>query len=338
MWSLFAMFEADARQAADKSDGAKVRGDVEAILRLAAHVRETFPCLVVELIATAFHKGATRTVLQILTDDPDLLSDGDLKQTAHAFAAYAADGHFNLRIDGEQMMVDDLLQRIFTDDGNGDGYLTAEGVKALAAYGTNVPTEKAWLWGPVASAAVAGRREVHDLAARWLDRWQAERRRPLWQWQPSSVETEIKAMSHFPSRYRLFPLMLFMPALDPAFLTAELRVQENDAVITAIALELYRRRTSHWPVTLAELTPDPLPSIPVDRFTGKPLYYRLREGRPLLYSAGTDGDDDGGRPPLEANSIAEQWDESTKLDSATIATAWTAAHDGDWILWPIDQP
>ncbi len=62
------------------------------------------------------------------------------------------------------------------------------------------------------------------------------------------------------------------------------------------------------------------------------------DGRPLLYSAGTDGDDDGGRPPLEANSIAEQWDESTKLDSATIATAWIAAHDGDWILWPIDQP
>jgi hypothetical protein len=292
----------------------------------------------VELIALSFHKGATHTVLQTLADNPDVLSDGDLKLLAHAFGAYAAEGHFDLRIDGEQMMIDDLLQRIFTDDGDGDGYLTAEGVKALRAYQTNVPVEKAWLWGPVASMAVAGRREVHDLAARWFDRWQAERRRPLWQWQPSSVETEIKAMPHFPSRYRLFPLMLFMPAFDSAFLIAELRLQENDAVLTAIALELYHRRNAHWPATLAELAPDLLPNVPIDRFTGKPLFYRLREGRPLLYSAGTDGDDDDGRPPLEASSIAEKWDESTKLDSATITTAWAAAHDGDWILWPVDRP
>lgn len=338
MRALFDMFEADARQAAANGDGAKVRADVEAILKLAAHVRETFPCLVVELIAMAFHKGATRTVLQTLVNEPDLFSDGDLKLLAHAFAAYAAEGHFNLRIDGEQMMIDDLLQRIFTDDGRGDGYLTAEGLKALRVYGTKIPTENAWLWGPVASAAVAGRREVHDLAARWFDRWQAERRQPLWQWQPSSVETEIKAMPHFPSRYRLFPLMLFMPALDFAFLTIELRIQENDAVMTSLALELYRRRNAHWPDTLAELTPDLLPNVPLDRFTGKPLYYRLREGQPLLYSAGTDGDDDGGRSPLEGNGVAEKWDESTKLDSATIGTAWAAAHDGDWILWPVDQP
>lgn len=337
MRALFDMFEADARQAAANGDGATVRADVEAILRLAAHVRETFPGLIVELIATAFHKGATRTVLQTLADEPDLLSDGDLKLLAHAFAAYGAEGHFKLRIDGERMIIDDLLQRIFTDDGHGDGYLTAEGVKALHIYDINVSAEKAWLWGPVASAAVAGRREVHDLAAHWFDRWQAERRLPLWQWQQSSVETEIKAMPHFPARYRLFPLMLFMPALDYVFLTAELRVQENDAVMTVLALELYRRRNAHWPDTLAELTPDLLPNVPLDRFTGKPLYYRLREGRPLLYSAGTDGDDDGGRPPLEAISVAEEWGASTKLDATTIATAWAVAHDGDWILWPVDQ-
>jgi len=335
MLTLAAMFEADARVAAVTGRGTRVTADVDALLGLAQHVREIFPCVVVELMVASVHTRATRIVFELLADQPTEFSENDLKQLAHALAGYSAAGHLRLRTDGERMLIDDLSQRIFSDDGNGDGHLTAVGLAALRQYGLPLPTEKIILFGPWMSATVAGRRETHDLATHWLDRFEAERRRPLWQWRPWSAEAEIDAVSaRTARRLRFFPLALVMAGLDGAFLAAEAGAQEHDAVLTAIALELHRRRTGEWPPSLAELTPDVLPELPTDRFTGEPLRYRLMEGRPLLYSHGTDRDDDGGVRPTGGNGVARMWSESAQLDSTTVTTAWAAAHDGDWVLWP----
>jgi hypothetical protein len=242
---------------------------------------------------------------------------------------------FVLRIDGERLMIDDLLQRTYSDDGKGDGHLTPAGLQAMRSYDLPVPAREIWLLGPFMSAALAGRRETHNLAMHWFDRWEAERRQPLWQWAPSSAEAEIKeAASRLPSKVRYFPLVLLMPGLDGAFLAAEIRAQQQDAALTAIALELHRRRTENWPASLGELTPGLLPTLPIDRFTGDPLRYRLIDGRPLLYSCGTDGDDDGGRMPAEGNNAAHLWNEGAKLDATTVSTQWASIHDGDWVLWP----
>ncbi len=137
-----------------------------------------------------------------------------------------------------------------------------------------------------------------------------------------------------PRKLRYFPLLLLMPTLDSVFLNSELRTEEQDAVLVAIALELHHRRAGEWPATLDELTPGLLPDVPPDRFTGEPLRYRLVEGRPLLYSCGTDRDDDGGVPPAGGNAVARMWEGKAKLDALTVTAAWAAEHDGDWILWP----
>lgn len=240
-----------------------------------------------------------------------------------------------LRFRGLLLPICDMLQRIFSDNGDGDGHLTPAGLDNFQRYASVSPTEGAWFLGPLMSIVVAGRRETNDLCARWFDRWEAERRQPLWQWEPSSVEAEIKAVAaSLPDKLRYLPLVLLMPAVESAFFVEEIRTQEHDAVLTAIALELYHRRTKEWPASLAELTPGLLPAVPADRFTGKPLRYHLVDGRPLLYSCGTDCDDDHGVMPKEGNSVARAWEASAKLDANTVTTAWAAAHDGDWILWP----
>jgi hypothetical protein len=115
-------------------------------------------------------------------------------------------------------------------------------------------------------------------------------------------------------------------------LVGELDTQRRDAVFGVIALELYHRRHNAWPATLNELAPGLLPAVPLDRFTGRPLCYRIIDGRPLVYSCGIDGDDDGGRPPKAGNEVASRWGPEAKLDADTIA--WADAQDGDWILWP----
>ena len=73
-------------------------------------------------------------------------------------------------------------------------------------------------------------------------------------------------------------------------------------VVVAIALEFYRRAHGRFPETLAQLTPTLLPHVPDDRITGDPVRYRLVNGRPLIYSLGPDGKDDGGHP-ADANRL-----------------------------------
>ena len=90
----------------------------------------------------------------------------------------------------------------------------------------------------------------------------------------------------------------------------------RDATLAVIALALHHRLHKTWPENLAQLTPHLLPSVPLDRFDGKPLKYKLVDGHPLLYSVGLNRTDDGGTPSADP----------AKGDEAP---------DGDIRFWPI---
>ena len=67
-------------------------------------------------------------------------------------------------------------------------------------------------------------------------------------------------------------------------------------VVTALALERYRRRHGRYPDTLADLVPELLKAPPVDFMDGQPLRYRLtQDGHFVLYSVGLDCVDNGGQ-------------------------------------------
>jgi hypothetical protein len=88
--------------------------------------------------------------------------------------------------------------------------------------------------------------------------------------------------------------------------------------------------------------------MPVDRFDGGPLRFTVKDGAPIVYSVGSDREDDGGvLPPLgtsNSNSsrlfYAQQWlppaqakerrERTTTLGDGRVINEW----DGDWILWP----
>ena len=75
---------------------------------------------------------------------------------------------------------------------------------------------------------------------------------------------------------------------------------DRELLRCAVAVARYRRAHGKaWPGSLAELVPDILPSVPVDPYDGKPLRYDAT--RHLLWSAGSDLRDDGGRLPPPAD-------------------------------------
>ncbi len=311
---LVRVLAADMHRAAAAGDGALAAADFEAAIGMSQQVRDP-ATLIGQLVALALVSKAIETLGEVLALHPEAFTDAELRRLAHGVAALDRD-RLRVRLDGERMFFADFLQRVYTDDGEGDGYVTAAGLEWL---GTGVagarPDAPAYLMAPAAAIVMAGRREMNSMYERLVARAEAEWSKPLWLQDSEALDREIEALeASSVNHVRYLPVLLLMPAYGRAGVQAELAAQRRDAVLVAIALELHRRRSGAWPESLDVLVPDLLPSVPPDRFDGKPLRYRLIDGKPLLYSIGSDRDDDAGMPAS---------DESPGFKRG----------DGDWVLW-----
>ena len=63
---------------------------------------------------------------------------------------------------------------------------------------------------------------------------------------------------------------------------------------TELACSLLHDDQGRFPDRLEDLVPDYLPELPHDPYSGQPLRYTLKNGKPLIYSTGKDGQDNGG--------------------------------------------
>ncbi len=85
------------------------------------------------------------------------------------------------------------------------------------------------------------------------------------------------------------------------------RARMQAAALSVAALRFYRRE-GRWPDDLDVLTPDYIMEMPSDPFSGRPFIYRILDDGIIIYSVGTNGIDDGGRPHLMATSEQERRD------------------------------
>jgi ABC-type transport system involved in multi-copper enzyme maturation permease subunit len=96
------------------------------------------------------------------------------------------------------------------------------------------------------------------------------------------------------------------------------------AAIVALAVERFRRENGRWPISLAEVVPGKLGSIPTDPYDGKPIRFRRNKDGVVIYSVGPDGVDDGGiltrkamSPSLPGMDIGIQlWDTEKRRQPA----------------------
>ncbi len=92
------------------------------------------------------------------------------------------------------------------------------------------------------------------------------------------------------------PLMtpMLLPALGRRWQVVARAEARVALARTALALERYRLLHGEYPKSVAHLTPDILPHVPVDPFDGQPLRYVNSDERVAVYSIGEDLQDDGG--------------------------------------------
>ncbi len=331
----------DAHRAATEGDIETVLADIEAALGIANHVREA-PLLISDLIGNSIASNVMITVGELLATHAELFNDDQLRQLAHRLSI--TEPLFDIRFDGVRYFWRDFVQRIYTDDGDGDGRLTARGLTALeylmiSPTSTDQPPSNAGvavLAGPLLLATVMSRREALELHEKLLSKYEAAAELPMWEWGSGpGIEADNQLtewMNSTLDNVRYFPLVMLMPASGHAAKIKQKGLAHRDAVLVAIALEIDRRRRGSWASQLTDLVPDLLPAIPPDRFNGQPIRYAIVDGGPVIYSVGNDRDDDGGRRSKQGRN---SW-----YDSAARWTASAKAHnavDADWVLWPPAQ-
>jgi len=340
--SLARLLAFDMNVAQTNSNPDRWVADLDAILGIAGHAQE-YPVIIGDLVSmAAFHLALDR-LDHALADDPAFFSDAQLEHVAHSIAGFGG-GHATLHLEAEHASFMDLVQRCFTDDGHGNGHFTNfKLLDSLSADGYGFfdtgPSSASMFVVPLVGPLIGDRKWTVETYDRWQINVQAQLAGKPWERETNPVWLEVTRATDTlrgRAKYALFEIML--PAIQSATSRVYESNQRRSATLTAIALELYRRKHGEYPATLDELVPALLPAVPLDLHTGDPMCYKLTPDGPVLYSRGGDRDDDGGRPPAKAedptHGEASRWHWPDEVEAMLADPRQRDTIDGDWILFP----
>ena len=331
------LLAADTQRAAWQNDAARAMENLVALNAHARHSAET-PLAINGLVGLGILALRHYTIESIVQNHPDLFSDAQLQDLIRETAAIHP--RRLVKISGEHLALLDIVQRIYTDDGLGDGRITDEGISVLERLGMSAPTDPndpslqplgqplVWINRPFAASAIASRREATEEIDRIFSVIEREYKTPERLQSHPTAEEEV-ALWDEGQRQRHPIIHLFLPGMKSTRRTIEHAEARRDATLLALALEAWRRNHRAYPIELQQLAPAVLETLPVDRITGGPLTYRLIDGHPVIYSVGVDQDDDGGRAPIDNNGksnpgLAAFWDPDLEDQPD---------YEGDWILY-----
>lgn len=341
MRALTRLLSADTLRAAEAGEGETAQANIIAMLGIARQADE-HALLINGLVRLSLQKLAYRRVQDVLIQTPELWSDDQLRTVAHSIAAIETtpEDWYN----SERLWFYDYLQRAYTDDGHGGGHITSQGLDDSAMYdsGGLISTPPSATRSvviaaglPIASVLIAPREDMRAMYDSLMDQAIVDSRKPLWlDDNTQTVEQRVQRMQASTREgIRYSPIIIFFPSITAVSRTLQTQEGYRDGVLVGIALELYRREHGDWPDALSALSPTYLPSIPVDRLTGAPVKYQVKDAGPVVYSVGVDGDDDGGRPPVERDG--DIVNEMASPKQFTGEPRSEDPHDGDWLLWPV---
>jgi hypothetical protein len=332
--------QADAVLAADEGDAERMTDDLVALAAFADQLRE-IPLPVNDIRAAMRLGDALRSWGRLLETHPELFTVERLERLENAARKFA-DGRITARFDAERFNFYDVVQRCYSDDGDGS-FRVVEAMNVTRGL-RNSFEAGSWdlLLAPFSAPGFASRREVVQYFDDTVNLIEAQCAKPLW----SADFRESDARLKNPADGRKYKLVeLFAGSLKNIHPPLENAVQQRDAMLAVSAAHRYRRKHKKWPTTLEALVPEYLGEVPMDRFAGKPLKYLLVDDEPVFYSIGEDGKDDGGRPaeirvdrpqyvgaPKLPPTEPWHWNIRTKKASYFIPDY---VPDGDLILWPV---
>jgi hypothetical protein len=312
-----------AALAAVDGDAGATRRNLIALIRVARQTLESSRFQIEMLVGMAILALADSTLRLVLDQSEVTFSVDDLAAIEAEIAAIP-DAAF--RPDPEELRrrCAALVALVYTDDGAGDGRLTADGL-VLTVWGCRELEHK-----PVASTApwihlglgLPSRREAAAAIEEQIAYIAARSAEPIL---PGRGLTATGPWRRIRTDQ---PLLAW---IDEALLLAEVveigKVARGmrDAMRLRTALARQTLLDGREPESLAGLTGID-PAALRDPFDGRPIRTALREGRLVVYSIGYDGKDDGGRAAITYT------DRGVEIGPDPVAARHPVGQpDGDWI-------
>lgn len=278
----------------------KAEADVITCYRFGLHVSDT-SFLVEQLVGIAIRALAVRTAFIIL--DRTEMSQASMKSLQRQIEQLSTDESYIPDMRAEKLMMLDIIQRMFTDDGKGDGQIHMESAKAMQSE-LGLPSRQAQ------SLEKLQRRQTTEAVEKLYEYLDFVGQKTPWQWKAEQINPEkeikkIKEKNPF--------VKIFCPAfVKVAQIFARSRA-ESDALTTTLALLRYKANKGQLPEKLDELIlAGYLEALPTDPFSGGSFVYKRLGDDFMLYSFGIDCDDDGG-------THNRSWDKD------------------DQVFWPVQQ-
>jgi hypothetical protein len=210
-----------------------------------------------------------------------------------------------LALRGERILVMDAIQWTHTDDGNGDGRLILTQLGDIGMLsGTGGYNFGGWKIINMASIAFPSKKETTQLTEEYFDAIEARAAMTFAERQAAPTPPVLGAL---PPRQLVLGMML--PAFGRAMETGDHAKMLIGGAKLALAIELYNIETGAYPGALDDLVPDILPELPTDPYANDGRFgYKRITGDPaarayLLYSTGTDGDDNDAAFDPEADML-----------------------------------
>ena len=322
---------ADMRLAASEGDTGRVLADYRALAGIARQCGQS-PIIVEQMVGLGILSLGDKTIMDVNQHMPGSLSLCRV-DLLHVMASAAPT--WKMAISGDRTMLLDIVQRVYSDNGKGDGSPTLDGLQVMtqmsawtgSSDGIRKVSVAESVLLPATAAVMASRKDVTEQADRLYSLAEEDAARPLWvklrspgkadalirQWKTSTLGNIRYAL---PTMLAPFPERRIHITFDGIPFDVDRALHE--AAMVALVLEAYRDKAGQYPATLADLVPHYLPTMPLDYSTGGPLRYKLIDGKPLLYGLGKDGVDDGG---VWTDKKIHYW-QSQVPDT------------GDWVLYP----
>ena len=299
----------DMMMAVEKADGERATRDAEAIIALSIHAQEG-RILIGDLVGMSIRSIVVNRILMALEWKPNTFTDSQLKRLQNALRSVPP-ALERPDFTSERLMFEDIVQRVYTDDGHGDGRFAPQWkqlrlISALESISAGNDGKKqgattqftllaSFLSQPFAFYAIAGRKEALDHYDASIKRLAGQPNDSLNDAVTASTIAEeefVESMTAHGARFFLEGIL--MPALGKVVFSFQIDRANRDACVISIAAELYHRANEKWPASAKDLAPLCNGDAPRDSWNGKSILMETDANGFRMWSVGRDGVDDRG--------------------------------------------
>ena len=342
----------DMFAAAEIGDGERATRDAEAGIALSIHAQEG-RFLVNDLVGVSMRRMTLGRMIALLEWKPELFTDSQLaRMQAAATSVPAQLQHLNL--DSERLGFNDVVQRMYTDNGNGDGWfrpslaqMEALGLAmALGETNPDAPRDmtqrmaaaSGGILAPFAALYVASRRDMLDRYNTIISRYEEDASLPLRDFDHSrgaESDNEIETMmGGTTERWRWCLVSFLTPALGKASRVSAVGRAVCLATATGYAAERYRRAHGAWPNAASDLVPAFMATVPEDPWSGKPVLMSSDADGFRIWSIGRDGVDDRGDLTICIPAVLGEHPGESASTNPDVRVPWNAPQNApttDWV-------